>query len=151
MTKLHYRQAIYCCSKGYNSKIAKVRVMVLLQQTQMLSFKSISLKMTKLYPGQAENAIKIDNQEEITQRQHKLELWFFFALHSILLQQMPNFKTIRPEMTKLCSGQRTGRGLWDLLYATGDPIICPVFDGRMKINYINKNLLLLICLKLRST
>ena len=52
---------------------------------------------------------KNDDQGEITQRQHKVEICFC-ALHSVLLHQAntPSFKSIRYEMTKLFSGQRTG-------------------------------------------
>ena len=51
---------------------------------------------------------KTYNKREITHRQYEVR-YGSFTLHSVLLQQtqMPSFKSIRLEMTKLCSGLRT--------------------------------------------
>ena len=82
-------------------------------------------------------------KREITHRQHKVH--DHCALHSVLLQQtqIPSFKSIGHEITKLCpekyvNGARAAARTDGRPYALGDR---PVFDELKTIKKIGQNML----------
>ena len=76
-----------------------------------------------------------NKQRAITQKLSEREVYGSYALHSPLMRSIhpQNFITLASIVLEICSGQRMGDAAIPARQpATGDNIIRPVFDGRIK-------------------
>ena len=119
--------------KGTNSKTARARVRLFCTALLIIATNtSANLQVNRARDdkvAQEKSALKMTIKLEITQRQHKLEFWFFCtALHIIATNTNAKLQLNWTKDDKVML--RTKNLI--LLTRLGDPIIRPIFDGRIK-------------------